>query len=203
MDNLNSNIIKLLLIITTVLLISTSQVLAIGINAPYYPTYPLKMYNGETRDVQFTLVSGLNEKTTKAFVNLEKSNGIVKLISPVEYTVEPGTKNNVIIFRITIPQVALIGDTYDVRFSVSSSKPEEKDKTIEIGVGYILNFPINIVDKSELEKVTPTPLPPSQNNQNQNNQNESNSNSYIIGVIVLIAISIIFYFTFKRKSKFK
>ena|SRR3989338_6035369 len=202
MDNLNSNIIKVLVIIAT-LLVSASQTLAIGINTPYYPTSPLKMSPGETRDIQFTLVSGLNEKTTKAFVNLEKSNGIVKLVSPVEYTVEPGTKNNVIIFRVTIPQIALIGDAYDVRFSVSSSKPEEKDKTIEIGVGYIVNFPINIVDKSELEKVIPTPLPPSQNNQNQDNQNESNSNPYIVGVIVLVAISIIFYFAFKRKSKFK
>ncbi len=134
-----------------VVLFSVNLVLAIGVSSPYWDENPLKMFPGQTKDVAFTLVNKPDADTAQAFVEMTESAGIAQLTSGTEYTVIPGETDTKVILTIKIPETTNIGETYNVGFSVKAAPPEGEG-TVQISVGYDVNFPVTIVSESEVPK---------------------------------------------------
>jgi hypothetical protein len=143
MDIRNIKIISLVL----VCLVSINFVLALGVSSPYWEENPLKIAPGETRQVEFILVNRPTGETQTAVVTLINDGGIAEVISGTEYTIKPGEGENVM-FRITAPENAKIGNSYDVEFEVQSSSSEEGQ--VPVSLGYNVKFPVQIVKQSDI-----------------------------------------------------
>jgi len=177
-----------LIALAFILLFSINLVLAIGVSSPYWDQKPLKMYPGQTKEVSFTLVNKPDAGTEKAFVTLEKSAEIAEITSGSEYDVAPGTTNTKVILKITIPPTASIGDSYDVMFSVKGAPPEEEGM-IQLVVGYDIDFPVEVVDQSEvMEEVEEVPEP-----------EEKGLGTWWIAIILIVLIIIIVAVILTRK----
>ena len=121
-----------------IIILFASNILALGINSPYWKSNPLKMYPGQSIEVDFTLANSiLEESSAKAFVTLTDSAGVAEIIGPKEFTVPPGSNYNKITIKISIPENANVGDTYEVKFSVKSV-PEEAEGSVQLGIGISL-----------------------------------------------------------------
>ena len=97
------------LIIILVFFLSINSVFALGVNRPYWSENPLKMYSGETREISFGLVNGVNEPTTEAVASITGEADIAQILSGNKYIVEPGSFNQKIRLKITMPSTATIG----------------------------------------------------------------------------------------------
>lgn len=178
----NKYIISALLIIGIIML--ATQVLALDISAPYWNSNPLKMYPGESREISFTLSNSINEKASaKAQIKIEESQGIAELASQSEYIVPPGSNNNKVKLKISIPSTANIGETYNVRFSVKSL-PADEQANIQLNVAYNVEFPVQIISKSESDFMP----------------REKNYATSILILILVIIIAIIAVFLLKKKK---
>ncbi len=198
MDN---NYIKLSLTLVFIL-ISISYVTALGLSSPpYWKDNPLKMYPGETKYIEFTLEQSIAEKEeAKATVSLINSEEISEIIGPTEFTVPPGSKDNKIILKISIPNEAEIGKTYNIKLSVRPLNAQQTGN-IQAIIGYDIEFPILVADKSEVTP-QPTPTPPTPEDESQDQDKSKLNIMYIILPIILIVIIIILYFIY-RKNRFK
>lgn len=189
MDNRN------LILFLFLLLFSTFNVMAIGINSPYWDANPLKMHPGETKDVEFTLVNSIEEKTeSKVSVSFIETAGIAKLSSGLEYTIAPGSSSKIKL-TISIPKNANIGSSYNVAFLVKSA-PLEQEGTVQLGLGYIIKLPIIISSESEIQQVQEQNLP-------AENKEKSNTNTILIIsllVTIIIISSLILYLIYKRNK---
>ena len=183
MDNRNIKIICSF----AVILISLSLVSALGVNSPYWKDNPLKMYPGETKYVEFNLENSVSEKEdAKAIVELLDSQNIAEITSQKEFIIPPGSKENKIIIKISIPKGTEIGNTYNIKFSVRSPQ-NEKEGIVQINIGYDVEFPIIIVSQSEIS-----------------NKSSKETASYkAIIVILLLAVILIIAYLIYRKNKFK
>lgn len=184
----NLKIISLVL----VCLLSLNFIFALGVSSPYWSENPLKMYPGQTKDVAFTLVNKADGEVEKAFVVLKQDAGIVKLKSGDEYTVNPGSKDAKIILTISVPEDASLGQTYDIKFSAKSA-PLEEGGMAQLTVGYNVDFPIEVVEKSEvpIEKVSEeVPAP----------EKEWNMGLIISIILAILVIIIIIWFVMKKKN---
>lgn len=145
MDNL-SKLKTIITIALAIFLVSAPTALALGISAPYWKENPLKMYPGQVKEVPFTLVNG-EQENAPAFVALSEGENVAEIISGTEYIVSPSSTDKKIILRISIPQNAKSGDSYNIKFSVKSS-PEKEEGTVQFNIGYNVNFPVLVVGSS-------------------------------------------------------
>lgn len=182
--------LKMISLVFVFLLASITSIFALGVSSPYWDKNPLKMYPGEIRDVEFTLVNKPDADPADAFVKLTNTGGIAELISGSTYTVQPGTTNTKVVLKISIPSDAQIGEIYNVAFSVESGPPEEEG-TIQLAVGYNVGFPVEVVPESEVIKPE-VPQPPEPEKEKPGIMN-------YIWIVIGIAIIIILYLLFKRK----
>lgn len=143
----NNSKLKIITIVLAIFLVSTPAVLALGVSAPYWKENPLKMYPGQVKEISFTLVNGEKEDAW-AFVALSEGKEISEIISGTEYFVPPSSTDKKIILRISIPENAKAGNSYDLKFSIKSSPPKETG-TVQLNIGYNVNFPVSVVDASE------------------------------------------------------
>lgn len=137
-----------LVLIWIIAMLSVNLAAALGVSSPYWNENPLKMYPGESREVPFVLVNGINEPTTSAKILLSNGSNIAKITSKTSYTLQPGDNNQVIKLKIDIPQSAKISDSYDVGFVVRYT-PEGGEGTVKLDVEYKVNFPVNIVSRED------------------------------------------------------
>ncbi len=126
-----------------------SYVSAFGISSPYWNTNPLEMRVGESKDISFNLQNcpALSAdcvvKDENVVVSLQEGKKIARITSGKFYTIPFGTADQFIIMKVKIPSNAKVGDIYNVRFSVASY--EEAGGSINIGVEYIIEFPVVII----------------------------------------------------------
>lgn len=162
--------------------------MAFGLNSPYWKDNPLKMYAGETKYVEFNLENSVSEQeNAKAAVSIIGSGGIAQIIGPTEFNIPPGSKDNKIIIKISIPKDTEIGKTYNVRFSVRALNPQEQG-IVQINVGYDSEFPVIVVEKSEASTT-------------DSNNKLSIANMVVIVVVPILIITIIvLYFVYRKKS---
>ena len=144
-----NNFIKLLVLASVFLIISSTSVLAFGISSPYWGgsnPNPLKMYPGETKDVYFNLQNcpslsdycpKVDEKVAVSFL---EGSEIANLISGAEYLIPYGTADTYIHMQVSIPQCAIQGSSYNVEFYITTIDDENV-----IGVGYYVNFPVEVL----------------------------------------------------------
>ena len=123
------------LIIILVFFLSINSVFALGVNRPYWSENPLKMYSGETREISFGLVNGVNEPTTEAVASITGEADIAQILSGNKYIVEPGSSNQKIRLKITMPSGETIGQNYNVKVFVTFS-PVGEQGNIKLNVGY-------------------------------------------------------------------
>lgn len=177
----NSNIKTIILVL--VVLFSINSVLALGVSSPYWDKNPLKMYPGQIKEVSFTLTNKPDAETETAFVVLEEDAGIAELISGTEYSVAPGTTNTKIVFKISMPETATIGDSYGIRFSAKSA-PSGEEGTVQLTMGYDISFPVNVVAQSEVS---------------EDIVDEIEETDWILWAVIIIIVLIILYFIFRKK----
>ncbi len=179
----NDNKLKFATLILT-LVISIGSVLALGVDSPYWEDNPLKMYPGETKEVSFTLKNSIEEKSpARAIVSLIESAGIAEIISEEEFIVPPGSNDNKIIIKVSIPQNAKIGDSYSIKFAVTPS-PEEKEGNIQLRLQHIRELPIIVGEKTAvLINTTEQPA-------NLKKTNISTISAIIIIIIIILSIII-------------
>ena len=143
------------IIILILILFFSANVLSLGVNSEYYNSNPLKMQPGETKDIEFILVHGTEEKTSvKAIASLVEGSEIAEIIGGKEFTLSPGTlveDNKKIKLRISIPQSASIETSYEIKLSVTSI-PEKEIATVQLNRAYLINFPVIIGEESSVEK---------------------------------------------------
>ena len=185
MDNRNLKIISVFLFA----IFLTNTVFALGINSPYWKTNPLKMYPGETKDISFTLVNSVDEKTpANAFVSLIEENEIAQITTGDQYTIIPGGKETLVL-KISVPESAKIGDSYNIKFSVKSA-PKEETGNVQLNIGYNIDFPVIITEKSSVQEAQDQTLP----------EQKTNFNTIILSIITLIVIIIGIFFILKKKN---
>ncbi len=182
MDNRN-------LIFSIMLILTISNVFALGINSPYWKDNPLKMYPGETRNIQFTLENSISEeKSAEAIVSLIDSSGISEIIGKTEFTIPPGSKDQKVELRVSIPDNAEIGKTYNIKFSIKPSNTQQEGN-IQAVIGYDVEFPVIVTEKSQI------PIEPISTTKKE-------SKVYIlipILVVLIIAIGALYYI-YRKKS---
>ena len=132
-----------------ILLAGINDVLAFGISSSYWKDNPLKMYSGETKEISFSLVNSAGEiGDVEAFVSLEEGKEIAEITSGSKYNV-PFGGNAKIILKISVPESVRIGEKYNIKFSVNSISNEREEGNIQLGVGYHVDFPVEVVKKGE------------------------------------------------------
>ena len=166
------------------LLVSINLIFALGVSSPYWKDNPLEMVPGETRDVSFSLVNRADAETATAYVVIDDSAGIASLKSGDIYTVAPGSTDNKVILEISIPEDAQIGETYNVKFSVSSAP--EGEGTVQLSLKYGVDFPVKVVTESN------TPVL-------DNNEKSSNVMIVIILIILVLVILVVAFLLMKNK----
>jgi len=189
----NNSKLKIITIVLAIFLVSTPAVLALGVSAPYWKENPLKMYPGQVKEISFTLVNGEKEDA-RAFVAISEGKEIAEITSWAEYLVSPTSTDEKIILKISMPQNAKIGDLYGIKFSIKSS-PTKETGTVQLNIGYNVNFPVSVVSSSEATVEVKTP------------ETEKAQLSKIIIllplVIIAVIIFVILYMSRRIKNKFK
>ncbi len=182
----NRNIKKSLILLLVIFCLNS--VLALGVNSPYWKDNPLKMYPGETKSIEFILENSVSEqKDAKAVVALVDSQGIAEIAGQTDFTIPPGARDKKVIIKVSVPKEVEIGKIYNVKFSVRSSD-EKQSGNIQAIVGYDVDFPVLVVEKSQASK--------------EQIKITNTDYSFIITVIVVLLIAIISYIIYK-KNKFK
>jgi len=82
---------------------------------------------------------------------------------------------------VSIPESASVGDSYNVKLSIGAPN-DETGGNIQLGVGYNVEFPVNVVE----EEITEKP-------------GVSTTTIVVIVLLVLIAIGVLFWLLKKRK----
>lgn len=183
---MGNNSIKLIILALAVLL-SVNSILALGVSSPYWKDNPLNMYPGQIKDVAFTLVNKPDAETAKAFVAMEDNAEIAEITSGAEYNVIPGSTNTKVILKISVPETATIGSIYNVKFSVKSA-PSEEEGTVQLIMGYNINFPVKIVEQSQVSE-------------DQTQEIEPKGTNWALWIVIILAILIISYFFLKKKKR--
>ncbi|MEK6844398.1 MAG: hypothetical protein AABX83_03130 [Nanoarchaeota archaeon] len=177
------------------ILISTN-VFAWGVNSQYENSNPLKMQPGETKNVEFVLVHGTEEKTSiKAIASLIEGSEIAEIIGDKEFTLSPGTlveDNKKIVLRISIPQSASIGESYQVKLSVTSI-PEKEIATVQLNKGYVVDFPVIVGEESSVETVKTV----------EKQKVNTKVVAIIIALFIIIIIVILIVIFLKKKQAIK
>ena len=166
-----------------------TTVTALGVSPSYWKENPLKMYPGQSREVTLTLLQSSEEKSSaEVQVSLIEGSEIAKIKSGKDYTVESGSKEEIIL-EITIPNDAGQGETYNVKLAISPKPDESGQGNIQLGIIYNEEFPVIITDKSGMSQV----------------EAKKSSNSIvtiviIIGILILLSVFVITYVLLKRKD---
>lgn len=172
------------------ILLSINIVSSLGLNSPYWKDNPLKMYAGETKYVQFALENSVNEQeNAQVVVSLIDSGGIAEIVGNTEFIVPPGSKDQKVILKISLPKDAEIERVYNVKFAVRPIGTSQAGN-VQLNINYDAEFPVLVVEKSEAS-------------QDQVPGEESKLNIiFLIIPALLIVIILILYLVYK-KSRFK
>jgi hypothetical protein len=173
------------------ILFSISLVFAVGVSSPYWKNNPLKMLPGDSKEISFVLVEKADAETSTVTVTMKEDGGVATLLSGTSYIVKPGTTDTKIILEISVPSDAAIGTTYNVKFSVNAA-PESDSGTVQLGIGYEIDFPVEIV--SEL------PQPPVRNVTQPITPQPEQSN-WILWTIIAVVIILILWWLMKSKKQ--
>ena len=177
-----------LIAFSILVLFSFSLVFALGVSSPYWNTNPLKMYPGETRNVDFPLVNGVNDPATEATVILTAGEEFMEITSGESYSIGSGENEEKIKLKIKVPSNAEVGSTYDLGFIVRYS-PEGEGANVKLDVEYNIDFPLQVVNQGE-EEFIPAPV-----------NEEINFTLLIVAlvIIMILAILIIIAVIFRRR----
>lgn len=124
---------------------------AAGVSQPYWDENPLRVYPGESKDIQFILQNGVGNQDMTFTYKLSSSAEIIRpLDSQASYKVPAGNTNTPVNFRVSIPANATIGTEYSVGIEFTS-KPETQAGLLQLGSAYTTGFKVIVGEK---------PLPP-------------------------------------------
>lgn len=177
-----------------IFLVATQLVSAFGISTPYWKAYPLEILPGETKEVPFNLQNcpSLSETCDKTEINvivsLEEGQGITEITSGDSYQIPYGTANTNVVLKLTIPEDAKSGDSYNIKFSVTSA-PKDESGNIQLGVKYNVEFPVKVIESTQVSENTEKP-----------EKAEVNTTSTTILIILSVLIILIIIYLVMRKK---
>ena len=150
----NSEVLKIL-IVFGILIVNTGFVFAaaeLGVGSPYYKNNPLKIYPGQEREIVFDIYNcpsraeTCDKQNIIAEVSLVEGKEIASLVSGSKYNLDFGDTGKIRL-KISIPNNAAIGDSYNVKMLLQSV-PEGSG--VQVGVGYNIEFPVLVKEASEV-----------------------------------------------------
>lgn len=182
------------------LILIAPYVLASGVSSPYGEgeyqgdpdAMPLKMYPGETKDFQFTLMNaaGGPDQTFKVVIN--KGTEVISLAdSIVEYSVPAGSTEVPVNVRAIVPVGTPIGTVYKIEVEFKSA-PAAQSGQFQFGSGFVKKFDLIVGEK-------PQESTPAQ--QQQTVSEGEKNNTLIIVLIVAIILAIILIIWVKSRNK--
>ena len=141
------NLMPLVILLVTFALISSPIVMAMGVTSPYWDDRPLRMYPGETQNIQFELQNMIGDEDVQIRAEVAGGQEIAKITDKSKiYSVPLGTKDAKVNVRITVPKSAKAGDVIGVDLSfttVANSKPGQ----LKLGSAFESKFSVVVTEK--------------------------------------------------------
>ncbi len=177
---------------TALLMLSlVSLVSAFGVTSFYYDGRPLEMMPGESREIYLLLQNMVGDKDMKASAKITEGSGIAEIIdSSKEYLVPLGADDVKINLRISIPESADKGDSYNIVVNVNAAAVEgSSGGQLGIGQGISTKIPVVVPGGESIP---------------EGERRSSLWRYFIVGAIfILIIIIIIAYIRKKRSSNYQ
>ena len=147
--------ISLIFLTPLIIILFISSVHALAVSSSYGTGYPLSIYPGETRDIQFKLMTNPDEDNLLIKVEILDDKGIASLIdSNNEYKVNQGELIPVNL-RIKVNQSAKAEQKYNIIIKLSDISPSEGEGSVSFKGSSTINFDVLVLG-GELKEIKPT-----------------------------------------------
>ncbi|HJX06264.1 MAG TPA: hypothetical protein VJ461_06150 [Candidatus Nanoarchaeia archaeon] len=145
-----------LLVYVLVLILISINAQAIGISYQYMENDTLKLYPGQTYMFRLT-VQNKDEEEVKVSIAIDSA--IATLVGGSELKVPAKNYDTYVLFNITVPEKAQVGDVYNINYLVSPVGKGEGQ--VPLAVRYDRGFRVLVVEKPKEpgEEQQPAPVP--------------------------------------------
>ena len=185
----------LMILFVTFLIAVIPNVNAFAVSTPHWDTNPLHLSPGESTIVPINLQNKApaDNDDLIAKVELSSKNNIARLVTgETVYDLPYGSDTNVLL-EVTIPNDAVIGEEYDVRFSATSSKKVEVASGVGMNIAAVISFPVIVVEETSYEEI------PAETTETI--KEEKSTLGFIASIILLVVIIIIIVVITKAKER--
>lgn len=175
---------KIALNIVISLVLLTSLISAFGLGCAYHKNHPLELSPGQTKEVILNLQNMAGDKNVTTKPNIKKGSEIITLEDESDVFVPLGASIDVKA-TATVPEDAMIGDTYEIEVEFTTITVGESGK---LGLGASVGRVFNVVVVPVQEEVITT------------EPKEITTETYITIAIIALIIFLIIWFTRKKKK---
>ena len=180
-------LMPLAILLVAFALISSPIVMAMGVTSPYWDDRPLRMYPGETQNIQFELQNMIGDEDVQIRAEVAGGQEIAKLTDKNNiYSVPLGTKDAKVNVRITVPETAKAGDIIRVDLSFTTVA-NSKSGQLRLGSAFESKFSVVVTEKP-VKLNTPAPSLPA-------------PVGYAVAALAVVALLIAFSRRKVKKSK--
>ena len=145
---------KELSLILPLIILSIYLVNALAVSSSYGSGYPLEIYPGETKDIQFKLMTNPDEDNLLIKVEILDDKGIASLIdSNNEYKVNQGDIVPVNL-RVSVNKTAKAGEKYNIVIKLSDISVSKGEGSVSFKGSSTINFNVLVLG-GELKETKP------------------------------------------------
>jgi len=175
------NRILLIIELALVVLILSTTVSAFGVSSPHWEGYPLTLYPGQTDTVDLNL-QNIGEESVTVTAELIEGTEIAQLDRAI-YVVAVGTTDTNAKIQVSIPEDAVVGDTYHIIVEFKAGS-EGGDGAIAVGTGTTTEFDVVVVEEEKEEGISTTTM-------------------MLVAIVIIIIIALAMFWKKPTKSKKK
>ncbi|MDP4012724.1 MAG: hypothetical protein Q8R00_03920 [Candidatus Nanoarchaeia archaeon] len=148
------NKIRFAIMSISILLIILPLVSAFGVTSPYWEGHVLSMKPGETKVISLILQNMVGEEDIRLGAKIGDGSDIASLVGNEIYKVPFGKKDVDVKIKITIPNNAPFGKTYEVAVLFSQLGEEEAGNMVQFTTAVGTRIPIVVSPAGETNPVT-------------------------------------------------
>jgi len=178
-----------------------------GFSPSHWKDNPLKMYPGEMKEAEFNLQNCpslkdyCNEGDVNIVVVFEEGEEIAEIISGDKYLLPFGSFDKNIIVRVSIPESADVGESYNVKFSINSDSDVEESGNVQIGTRYFADFPVQVIEHPGKSPEVVEEIPEVAEESVESAWSFGLISSLVIMIVAVIALGYLVYLIKKDKDK--
>ncbi len=186
----NKKIIFNLLILVSLSVILSLNVLAFGVSTPYWENNELVVAPGETKEIHFTLQNMVGAEDVTMKVELLEGSEIVELTDDnLEYLVPIGTKDTDVNMQIKMPEDAALDTEYTVVLAFKTVQ-KSQEGMVQMGGGMEKSFKVVARLHAEEPEV-------------QEEAKAGLSQMQIFFIAIIVIVILIFIYKYKKSHKKK